>query len=161
MFPLALQSAHDHLGLRAVTLLESWRQRDRLARGQRDNVAIRPLPGRHSFLVDGTDFSARWGWVPVLDFVLGLRALTDRLLETSEVAFEFTESDATIEVERQGDSVIIANYTSGTTRARYAELSLETERFVARVVDDFTCRYAGLARNEYVAALARTLTTSG
>lgn len=52
--------------------------------------------------VDGVDFSARWGWVPVLDFALHLWAIAGGLVSEAEELFEFTESDAAIEVSASG-----------------------------------------------------------
>jgi hypothetical protein len=112
------------------------------------------------FVVDGADFSARWGWVPVLDFALGLRAIAGGLVSEAEELFEFTESDAAIEFRRQGDTVRIeADYASAAAEVRHVEFSLQAEQFVARVVADLTGRYPDLASNPFVVALSRGLTT--
>lgn len=59
------------------------------------------------FIVYEVDLSARWGWVPVLDFALGLDAIVDALAPegAGDEVFEFTESDATIVFRRDGDKV--------------------------------------------------------
>ena len=52
------------------------------------------FPGDVVFVVGAVDLSARWGWVPILDFAVGIKQIADGL--GGEDRFEFTESDATI-----------------------------------------------------------------
>jgi hypothetical protein len=112
------------------------------------------------FVVDGADFSARWGWVPVLDFALGLRAIASGLVSKAQELFEFTESDAVIEFRRQGDLLRIeAGYASAAAELRRVEFSLHVERFVARLVADLAGRYRELGSNPFIVALSRDLTT--
>lgn len=64
---------------------------------------------------DQTDLSARWGWIPLIDFALALREIANALgvTEGSET-FEFTESDATLRFERRGQEVTISgSYAMG------------------------------------------------
>src|SRR4051812_46182723 len=62
--------------------------------------------GDQKFIAKGTDFSARWGWVPILDFAACLMEITERLKQgESELVFEFTESDSQIHFNRQGENV--------------------------------------------------------
>jgi hypothetical protein len=106
------------------------------------------------FVVDRADFSARWGWVPVLDFALGLRAIAGGLVSEAEESFEFTESDAAIEFRREGETVKIeAGYASAAAEVRHLEFTLHAERFVERVVADLSSRYTGLAINPFVVGL--------
>lgn len=87
----------------------------------------------------------------MLDFALGLRAITGGLVGEAEEFFEFTESDAAIKFRRQGDMVEIeAGYASAAAEVRHVEFSLQAERFVARVVADLAGRYIDLASNPSV-----------
>lgn len=46
--------------------------------------------------INGVDFSAPWGWIPLLDLANGLKVMCDELLTGEpETVFEFTESDFT------------------------------------------------------------------
>lgn len=64
---------------------------------------------------DRTDLSARWGWIPLIDFALAMRKISEALAvgEGSET-FEFTESEAKLQFERRGQEVTISgNYAPG------------------------------------------------
>ncbi len=62
--------------------------------------------------VNAVDFSARWGWIPLLDLAYSLKVMCDEILTGGpEATFEFTESDAWLRFARQGDAMeISANY---------------------------------------------------
>lgn len=64
---------------------------------------------------DQTDLSARWGWIPLIDFALALREIAAALaLHDGSETFEFTESDATLQFDRLGQEITIrGNYASG------------------------------------------------
>jgi hypothetical protein len=65
---------------------------------------------------DQVDLSARWGWIPLVDFALALREIVHALSVTDgSRIFEFTESDATIQFERRGQNMTIGgSYAAGT-----------------------------------------------
>src|ERR1700722_2040060 len=65
---------------------------------------------------DQVDLSARWGWIPLVDFALALREIANALSVTDgNRVFEFTESDATIQFERRGQNMTIGgSYAAGT-----------------------------------------------
>jgi hypothetical protein len=57
---------------------------------------------------DQADLSARWGWIPLIDFALALRKITATLtIEEGRDTFEFTESDATLRFDRHGHGMTI------------------------------------------------------
>jgi len=104
------------------------------------------------FVVGAEDLSARWGWVPVLDFAVALDSIADSLVTDS--VFEFTESDATITFRRDGDLVHIAgDYVPGTAAVPLEELRTATDTFLRKVVTDLTRLHPELARNPYVVRL--------
>ncbi len=113
------------------------------------------------FEVDGADLGARWGWVPVLDFALSLRAIAGGLVVDARETFEFTESDAAIEFERQAENVTLeASYAPARAVVSHVELSLQAERFLARVVNDLTRSYPELSDNKFIAGVSRGLSLS-
>ena len=61
------------------------------------------------------DLSARWGWIPLVDFALALREIAEALSESGKSeTFEFTDSDATIRFDRKAQDVVIsASYVPG------------------------------------------------
>lgn len=106
------------------------------------------------FMVDEMDLSARWGWVPVLDFALALDAIVDALAvgDEAEELFEFTESDASIAFRRAGDLVEIdASYVPDVATVGYADLRGETKRFVLRVLEGLIGEHRELATNPFIA----------
>lgn len=116
------------------------------------------FPGDIVFVVEGADLSARWGWVPVLDFAITLRATVRALAAEPEAKLEFTESDETIRFTREGDRVRVgATYTEAAATADRAELEAAAERFLRTVVDDLTTAHAALAENPYIASRPRFL----
>ena len=62
-----------------------------------------------------TDLSAIWGWIPLIDFALALREIAEALaLAEGNETFEFTESEAILSFERQGQEVVISgSYAPG------------------------------------------------
>ncbi|TXK17708.1 hypothetical protein [Homoserinibacter sp. GY 40078] len=89
-----------------------------------DNVAGDALPaialhydcflGDIRFEVGDLDFSTHCGWAPVLDFAICMAALLDGLEAGGDQVFEFTESDATIDMKRSDRIVeLTASYSPG------------------------------------------------
>ncbi len=99
--------------------------------------------------VNGVDFSARWGWIPLLDLAYGLKDMGDEILTGEpEASFEFTESDAWLRFSRRGDAVeISASYVPQTTVVEMRDLST----LLTSAAQDFFTRIAtqnpGLASN--------------
>ena len=73
---------------------------------------------------DQADLSARWGWIPLIDFALALRKIAATLtIEEGRETFEFTESDATLRFDRHGHGITITgSYAAGeiTFLSRYS-----------------------------------------
>lgn len=105
------------------------------------------------FIVYEVDMSARWGWIPILDFALSLDFIVGSLARSDESAemFEFTESDSSIHFRRAGDRVVIeASYVEGEAIASYAELRSESRRFFNRVLRDFVRAYPETLGNPFI-----------
>jgi hypothetical protein len=106
------------------------------------------------FMVYEMDLSARWGWVPVLDFALALDAIVDALAVGHEVEelFEFTESDASILFRRAGDLVEVdASYVPDVATVSYADLRGEVKQFLLRVLEGLIGLHGELATNPFIA----------
>lgn len=100
------------------------------------------------FAVDDTDFSARWGWIPILDFARNFFLVVKELPNESQFSYEFTESDAAINLRMADDEVIVsATYVSGTARISYEELLSQTHAFVNRILKEFGAAYPLLKEN--------------
>lgn len=141
----------------------SWNEPDASSLEDANELVLRYdcFLGDVIFLVSEIDMSARWGWVPVLDFALGLDAVVKALApgEDNEAVFEFTESDATIRLRRVGEAVEIeASYAPGSARVRYDDLRAIAKRFLARVVQDLLWQRPELHRNIFIEELLDSMT---
>jgi hypothetical protein len=115
------------------------------------------LLGDVIFIVNEADFSAKWGWVPIVDFAACLRYIVHELHEKNspEDKFVFTESDATICFKREGSEVNVStNYTTGEASVPLDELRTAIDSFAQRVNRELCEKYPALSRNE---ALRRLL----
>ena len=99
--------------------------------------------------VGDANFSADWGWVPILDFALGLEYAARELLHgKNEALFEFTESDSVIQFRRdEGDVVVSASYAPDTTVVNLEDLVKAAVEFRKRVVDDLLLIHPQLRMN--------------
>ncbi len=100
---------------------------------------------------NGHDFSAKWGWVPVVDFAASLRHIVNKLNEQNglETKFEFTESEAALRFKRNDDMVLIsASYASGEAHVPLAELTASVESFSRRVASELSQQFPPLCENK-------------
>lgn len=108
------------------------------------------------FEVDEVDFSTHWGWVPVLDFALGMSNLLDALEHGSEQTFEFTESEAVIRMKRiDGLVELTTSYSPGVMRVDVGELREAARDLVRRLGSRFGAEHPALANNEDFQAALR------
>jgi hypothetical protein len=105
------------------------------------------------FRVDDKDFSARWDWVPVLDFALALRFSVQEADRVGTATLDFTESDAEIRLEAMDNQVrVSANYTPDVAQVGRGELAAAADGFMCRVVRELADAHPGLDRNPTVRA---------
>src|SRR5437868_1600713 len=102
--------------------------------------------GDQVFVVNGVDFSARWGWIPLLDFAAALVAVTRGLAAgETELAFEFTESDAHLQFNRQGNNTLItSSYSNATATVPTNELEQAAGLYAECVLNDAINLHTGL-----------------
>lgn len=84
---------------------------------------------------DQTDLSARWGWIPLIDFALALREIGEALAVTEgSETFEFTDSDATLQLNRRGEEVTISgSYTAGEITVPFTAFREQARDFARRL----------------------------
>jgi hypothetical protein len=109
------ESANETLNMRLdYRLSEEWDETD-LSAVEETDLRYSAASGDIVLQTDQTDLSANWGWIPLIDFALALREIAETLASAEACGtFEFTESDATLEFERQGQDVAISgSYAPG------------------------------------------------
>lgn len=87
-------------------------------------------------IVGDADFSARWGWVPVLDFALCLKSVASQLEQPpyGEERFAFTESEAEIVFRRTDATLTVsASYTSAVADLAFTVFLKSVEGFLLRI----------------------------
>ena len=113
---------------------------DQLNLAQADEVTLRykAFLGDQIFVVDEADFSARWEWVPLLDFAACLYAIVEKLKGGEKaLVFEFTESDAQIQFNKQGDKVLItSNYRNAKSTVLLGELNAAVYSYTKQILQD-------------------------
>jgi hypothetical protein len=98
---------------------------------------------------DQADLSARWGWIPLIDFAVALWKITEDLTASdgSEM-FEFTESDETLQFERRGDAMIIrGSYAAEEITLPFAAFVDQTADFARRLDGDLLAKRPELGSN--------------
>jgi hypothetical protein len=116
------------------------------------------LPGDIVFDANGQDFSARWGWVPVLDFDLSLQEINNELRDRDDAitTFEFTESDAVLNFARDGEHILIsASYSPSVARVPLVEFTSAVQAFHHRLVRDIRTNFPRLLQNKQAREVLR------
>ncbi len=111
----------------SYSLSTSWNERTPdvdWARADETTLRYKALFGNQKFIVNEVDFSAKWGWVPLMDFAACLATIIKGLEEGQlELVFEFTESDAQLQFNREDDKVLItSSYCDGKVTVSLDEL---------------------------------------
>jgi hypothetical protein len=100
--------------------------------------------------VDALDFSAPWGWIPLLDAAACLYgAVQDLEAGQQRSQFVFTENAETISFERESlERVSVScTYVSGRTSVAIRELHFATVNFSRRLLNEAITRYPTLRLN--------------
>lgn len=107
--------------------------------------------------VGSADFSTDWGWVPVLDFALGIASLLDTLEPGGSSCFEFTESEAWIQFARVGDVVrVTSSYSGQVALADIVEFRAAARDLARRVGERVGSKHPQLRRNhDFLSGLRR------
>ena len=125
-----------------------------LASTDSNSLRYHLFPGDIVVLGTGADFSARWGWVQVLDFALSLQEVEATLRRDREAQLEFTESSATLDFRVENDDVCVSStYAPGLLTVSVTEFHEQVGRFARRVVEELCGRYPRLALNPEIRRL--------
>jgi hypothetical protein len=98
---------------------------------------------------DQTNLSARWGWIPLIDFALAMREIAEALAvaEGSET-FEFIESEATLQFERRGEEVAISgSYAPGEIKIPFTTFDERARDFALRLDAELLAKRPELGQN--------------
>ena len=101
--------------------------------------------------VNAHDFSARWGWIPVIDFAAALKHVVGELGEhgTVETTFDFTESDAVLRFKRAGDALVISSsFAPGEAHVPLKDFAAAVDAFARRVRQELSEQYPALRQNK-------------
>lgn len=118
-----------------------------------DETALRysVLLGDIKLRVDGVELGTDFGWVPLVDFMVCLKQIAKELgvSPNAEVAFGFTESDASIRFKRRGGNVDISpSYISASGNVPLDDFVSAVDAFVERARTDFVGRFPSLGGND-------------
>jgi hypothetical protein len=112
--------------------------------------------GDIEFIANRQDFSARWGWVPLLDFAAGLRALVRDLARTGSGTYEFTESGAELRFAVRDDLVEVrANYVDAIGKIPMTELDDASRQLADEIFNAAVTMHPSLAENAAFVQLKR------
>lgn len=135
----------------------SWDEPDRFATATVTDLRYRIALGDVILKAGGVDLSAHWGWIPLIDFVVGVRDLV-RSLKTdgSEEEFEFTESDAVLRFRRKASKLAIsASYANGEAVVPIPTVIEHLKKFEDDLRVELVTRYPELRRNPHFRKLMR------
>ena len=98
---------------------------------------------------DQVDMSARWGWIPLIDFALALRKIAAILtVEEGRESFEFTESDATLRFDRHGHGMTITgSYAAGEITVSFTVFADQAKDFARRLDAELVAKRPELKLN--------------
>jgi hypothetical protein len=95
----------------------------------------RLFTGDLTFIVAEMDFSARWGWIPIIDVALGIQHVIRELEDRTTSTLEFTESDSCIHFTRLNGTIKIKpSYVSEEATAYFSEFKSCSSEFLKRVL---------------------------
>ncbi len=110
------------------------------------------FPGDQILRIGGVDFSAAWGWVPLLDFAAALAHAARRVATTGEEAIAFTENEARIVLRSHGETVTVSfSASDATATVRRDALDRMAHRYAARLLSELSSRFPELLRNRGLA----------
>lgn len=146
----------------AARLDPSWNRAGiDLASATETDLRYRSLLGDVEFRVGDADFSTQWGWIPLLDFALGLTDLLMRLPRSRHESFEFTESGAELRFELiDGEVEVRSNFAAAIGHAPLDALGEAVRRLGNEIVRMAREEAPGIDDNSNFQRLANDLSAS-
>jgi hypothetical protein len=117
-------------------LSEDWDENSAdLATADETDLRFYAATGDIILRADRTDLSARWGWIPLIDFALALQKIAEALaVHDGSETFEFTESDAILQFDRRGEELTIhGSYAAGEITVPFAAFADKATDFARRL----------------------------
>ena len=106
------------------------------------------FPGDICFEACGINFSASWGWVPVLDFARSLFDIATGIEDGCVEKFEFTENNEYLIFNRSSSTLTIsASYTEGVAAILLKDFIDITEEFFRRCAIECADAYPAIKSN--------------
>ncbi|MBV8278107.1 MAG: hypothetical protein JO170_22990 [Verrucomicrobia bacterium] len=120
-----------------------------------EDLRYRVALGNLVFHVGSKDFSAAWGWIPLVDLAASFAEIVRKLeAGSASETFEFTESDAWIRFERKGEKVLIStSYGEGVAEIALHSASAAVKSFRERLRAELDRRHPQAAHNAAVRKL--------
>jgi hypothetical protein len=120
-----------------------------------EDLRYRVVLGNLVFHVGDKDFSADWGWIPMVDLAASFAEIVRKLEGGSaSETFEFTESDAWVRFERKGEKVLVStSYGEGAGEIALHSASEAVKSFRERLRTDLVSKHPQAAHNAAVRKL--------
>jgi len=129
-----------------------------LASASETDLRYRSLLGDVEFRIGDSDFSTQWGWIPLLDFALGLTDVLMRLPDSRLESFEFTESGAELRFELRGGEVEVrSNFAAAIGHAPLEVLRRAAQGLAEQVLSAARMEAPGVDANPDFERLVRGL----
>ncbi|MGA9659593.1 MAG: hypothetical protein WBQ60_10890 [Asticcacaulis sp.] len=105
--------------------------------------------GDQIFTIDHANFSALWGWVPIIDFAVTMAEIAHKLKAgSSEESFLFTESEAELKFVRiEATLTISATYVTAKAGLLMDEFVIATEFYKTKVLEEAASIHPDLMQN--------------
>jgi hypothetical protein len=120
-----------------------------------EDLRYRVVLGNLVFHVGDKDFSADWGWIPMVDLAASFAEIVRKLEGGSaSETFEFTESDAWVRFERKGEKVLVStSYGEGVGEIALHSASEAIKSFRERLRSELVRQHPQAAHNAAVRKL--------
>jgi hypothetical protein len=120
-----------------------------------EDLRYRVALGNLVFHVGDKDFSADWGWIPLVDLAASFAEIVRKLEGGSaSETFEFTESDAWVRFERRGEKVLVStSYGEGAGEIALHSGSEAVKSFRERLRSELVRQHPQAAHNAAVRKL--------
>jgi hypothetical protein len=120
-----------------------------------EDLRYRVALGNLVFHVGEKDFSADWGWIPLVDLAASFAEIVRKLEGGSaSETFEFTESDAWVRFQRKGEKVLVStSYGDGVAEIALHSASAAVKSFRERLRSELDRRYPQASHNPAVRKL--------
>jgi hypothetical protein len=120
-----------------------------------EDLRYRVALGNLVFHVADKDFSADWGWIPLVDLAASFAEIVRKLDGGSaSETFEFTESDAWVRFERKGEKVLVStSYGEGVGEIALHAASQAVKSFRERLRSELLRQHPQAAYNAAVRKL--------